>query len=406
MLTTIIYRSHLCHDVPVKALEGMVAAANLRNAEANVTGILLFNGTHFFQLLEGPEEQVRRIYHDISQDPRHYNLVELLCDHGPTRRFGKVGMELFDLREHAREEVLQTVLDKGTSPYQLTYNDRALQFFRTFVESTEKGNYYEIPPAESWEFVPTKISDELGPYKASTAAEYTLALQPIIDPLAQEIIALEALIFTPDGEISNTYFEGLSGDDIYEIDLTSKKVAFEMVRERDLSGQILSVNLLPMTLVKIPHAVDYLLHEIKINGLVPEQIVVEFTEHEVVSGIEEFTAAVRVLKSAGISVAIDNFGAGFAGLQLLAQFQPDRIKITAELIRDVHKSGPRQAIVQAIIRCCRSLEIVVSALGVEKAEEWMWLESAGISHFQGNLFAQPYRQGTPSIAWPEKKELL
>lgn len=54
-------------------------------------------------------------------------------------------MELFDLREHDREEVLQTILDKGTSRYQLTYNDRALQFFRTFVEATEKENYFEDP---------------------------------------------------------------------------------------------------------------------------------------------------------------------------------------------------------------------------------------------------------------------
>ncbi|MEO3988662.1 diguanylate phosphodiesterase [Pseudocitrobacter cyperus] len=406
MLTTIIYRSHLCHEVPVKALEGMVAAANIRNSNQNVTGILLFNGTHFFQLLEGPDENVRRIYSDIAKDKRHYNLVELLCDHGPTRRFGNVGMELFDLREHAREEVLQAVLSKGTSPYQLTYNDRALQFFRTFVESTEKGNYFEIPPADTWAFIPTEVTDSLGPYKASNAAEYTLALQPIIDPLAQEIIALEALIFTPQGEISDAYFDSLSGEEIYKVDLTSKKVAFEMVKDRNLHGKIVCINLLPMTLVKIPNAVDYLLDEIKLNGLVPEQVVVEFTEHEVVSGIEEFTRAVRALKSAGISVAIDNFGAGFAGLQLLAQFQPDRIKINAELIRDVHKSGPRQAIVQAIIGCCQSLEIVVSALGIEKAEEWMWLESAGISHFQGDLFARPYLEGVPAIAWPEKKGLL
>ncbi|MDU7098991.1 MAG: BLUF domain-containing protein, partial [Enterobacter sp.] len=51
MLTTIIYRSHICEDVPVKALEAMVAAANRKNRQSNVTGILLFNGTHFFQLL-------------------------------------------------------------------------------------------------------------------------------------------------------------------------------------------------------------------------------------------------------------------------------------------------------------------------------------------------------------------
>lgn len=65
-------------------------------------------------------------------------MVELLSDHGPSRRFGNVGMELFDLRQYDTDEVLQQVLDKGTTRYQLTYNDRALQFFRTFVEATEK----------------------------------------------------------------------------------------------------------------------------------------------------------------------------------------------------------------------------------------------------------------------------
>lgn len=114
MLTTIIYRSHICDNVSFKSIEAMVARANERNGQADVTGILLFNGTHFFQLIEGPEEKVRDIYQTIVLDPRHYNLVELFCDYAPSRRFGKVGMELFDLREHDREEVLQTVMDRGT----------------------------------------------------------------------------------------------------------------------------------------------------------------------------------------------------------------------------------------------------------------------------------------------------
>lgn len=88
-------------------------------------------------------------------------------------------------------------------------------------------------------------------------------------------------------------------------------------------------------------------------------------------------------------MTIDHFGAGFAGLQLLAQFQPDRIKINRDLVLDVHKSGPRQAIIQAIIKCCSSLEIQFCAVGVEKAEEWMWLESAGISQFGDTCLPAP-----------------
>jgi len=402
MLTTIIYRSHLRDELPVSTLEDMVVAANKKNIESNVTGILLFNGKLFFQLLEGPDETVRAIYRDICADDRHHNVVELLSDFSRSRRFGKVGMELFDLRKYDRHEVLQTVLDKGTSRYQLIYNDRALQFFRTFVEESEKENYFEIPPGDSWQFIVDDNVSSIRQLEQSPDETCSFAFQPIIDPLAREMVSLEALIRAPGGEQAQTWFDDRPGDEVYEADLRSKSVAFAMARQLGLGKQSLSVNLLPMTLVMVPNAVDFLLQEIEANGLVAEQIVVEFTENEVISRLEEFTGAVRELKAAGIGVAIDHFGGGFAGLLLLAQFQPDRIKINRDLIRDVHKSGPRQAIVLAIIKCCTTLEILISAVGIEKPEEWMWLESAGVSQFQGHLFARPQLAGIPAIAWPER----
>ncbi len=404
MLTTIIYRSHFRDHVPVHVLEDMVVAANKKNSEAGVSGILLFNGKLFFQLLEGPEESVKAIYQAICEDDRHRNVVELLCDYSPARRFGKVGMELFDLRKYDRHQVLQNVLDKGTSRYQLTYNDRALQFFRTFVEESEKENYFEIPPGEEWEFIADANDPSVRTLKQQYSETCNFAFQPIVDPLAREVVSLEALIRTPTGGLSRDWFEGLVGDEVYDADLKSKSVAFAMARALGIGEQSLSVNLLPMTLVKMPDAVGYLLQEIEANGLVPEQIVVEFTEEEVISRLDEFTGAVRALKAAGIGVAIDHFGGGFAGLLLLAQFQPDRIKINRDLIRDVHKSGPRQAILLAIIKCCTTLEILISAVGVEKPEEWMWLESAGVSQFQGHLFAKPELAGIPPVAWPERIE--
>jgi blue light- and temperature-responsive anti-repressor len=403
MLTTLIYRSHICDNVSFALLEDMVAAANLKNGEADVTGILLFNGTHFFQLLEGPEASVSAIYQHICTDRRHYNLVELLRDYAPLRRFGKSGMELFDLREYDREEVLQHVLDKGTSRYQLTYEDRALQFFRTFVEDLEKENYFEIPPGDSWEFIVDEGDTTPLTLPPDREAGCYFAFQPIIDPFAREIISLEALIRTPDGHAPQVWFDGLNSDDVYEADLKSKKIAFAMASALNLGTQTLSVNLRPMTLVNVPGAVNYLLEATEAHGLVPEQVIVEFTENEVISRLDAFTDAVRLLKAAGFRVAIDHFGAGFAGLLLLAQFQPERIKINRDLIKDVHKSGPRQAIIQAIIKCCISLEINVSVVGVEKPEEWMWLESAGISQFQGYLFAAPALGAIPAISWPEKR---
>ncbi|WP_213732975.1 diguanylate phosphodiesterase [Citrobacter europaeus] len=403
MLTTIIYRSHLRDDAPLRALEDMVAAANLKNRRSDVTGILLFNGRHFFQLLEGPEEQVKEIYRCICNDPRHHNIVELMCDYAPARRFGKAGMELFDLQKHERNDVLQAVLNKGTSKFQLTYDDRALQFFRTFVLATEKSSYFEIPAPDYWSFIADDSCTLLDESTLPSDIDFSFAFQPIIDPMSQRVIALEALIRGKDGETPATYFDNLNPEELYTADLQSKKIAFAMASALGLNDKMLSVNLLPMTLVNKPDAVSFLINEIAAHGLVPEQIIVEFTESEVISRFDTFAQAVKSLKAAGICVAIDHFGAGFAGLQLLSRFQPDRIKISRELITDVHKSGPRQAIIQAIIKCCTSLEIMISAVGVEKPEEWMWLESAGIEIFQGNLFAQASLNGTPSVAWPEKK---
>ena len=403
MLSTVIYRSHICDDVPVSHLEEMVAAASLKNHAMDVTGILLFNGMHFFQLLEGPEESVMSIYGAICQDPRHYNIVELLHDYAPARRFGNVGMELFDLRAYEREEVLQTVLDKGTTRYQLLYQDRALQFFRTFVEAREKDNYFEVPPADSWDFVPDDSEQPRYIQEFDRDAEFNFAFQPIVDPLARDIVSVEALIRTRNGGSPEDYFANFHGEDIYQMDLQSKKVAFAQAGALNLGGTTLSVNLLPMTLVQVPHAVAFLLREISHAGLVPEQVIIEFTELEVISQLDEFTNAVRQLKAAGLRVAIDHFGSGFAGLLVLSQFQPDRIKINRDLIMDVHKSGARQAIIQAILQCCQSLEIEITAVGIEKPEEWMWLESAGIEHFQGFLFARPELGCFPQVAWPEKK---
>ncbi|MER2045813.1 MAG: diguanylate phosphodiesterase [Pantoea agglomerans] len=401
MLSTIIYRSHITEHVPLEILNGLALKANKVNKSSSITGILLFNGTHFFQLLEGPEAAVNAVYSRICQDPRHHNLVELLRDYAPARRFGHVGMELFDLRLHDKETVLETVLAKCTTKYQMTYADRALQFLRTFVEAREKENYFEIPAASGWTFIRDESEQREGNASLVAADEVSFAFQPIVDPFACEIVSLEALLRGPQGEPPLDYFSRLSREQLYQLDLRSKKIAFAQAKQLGIEGMTLSINLLPMTLVEVPDAVPFLLNEIAAQGLVPEQIMVEFTENEIISQPEAFEAAIRQLKAAGISLALDDFGAGFAGLSLLTRIQPDKIKIDRTIIADVHKSGPKQAIIHAILKCCSSLEIGVIAEGIEQPEEWMWLEAAGVTQFQGFLFSTPELNGVAAVAWPE-----
>ncbi|MBZ7309075.1 diguanylate phosphodiesterase [Klebsiella oxytoca] len=384
MLTTLIYRSHVRSGTSYHSIIEMVKSANERNIQIGVTGILLFNGIHFFQLLEGQEESVKKIFSSIICDGRHFNVVKLLYDFSPSRRFGNAGMELIDIRCHSKEKSLTTVLERGTTQHKLLYNDRALRFFRTFIESTEKDNYYELPDKSEWCFSPETLD-------FSSLTELNIIdIKPVVDPFAKEVHSFE-LIPNAQKKIS---------ENIHLDDITSKRDALSFAGKFILAHQRVSVSLLPMTLVKVPRSVETLLDYIQSSNLHPEQLIVQFSESAIINDIDEFTQSVRKLKSAGISIAISDFGAGHAGLRLLANFQPEKVKIHHDLTRNINQDGSRQAIVQSIINCCEKLEIRVCATGIEQPEEWMWLESAGIFCFQGNLFSGYNKINQLIVSWP------
>ncbi|WP_130834159.1 diguanylate phosphodiesterase [[Erwinia] mediterraneensis] len=402
MLSTLIYRSRLNQQVNAAQLEQLVSTAQRNNKKIQVTGILLFDGTWFFQILEGPFHAVNALYENICQDQRHDNIVEMMRDYAPKRRFGNLGMELFDLRHHPQDSLLAAILAKGTAKYHLTYDDRVLKYIRTFVEGHWKEQLWTSASAHEWQFIP-----ETAPFLAPDPALFNsqpcqFALQPIVDPLRRRISSLEALIRSADGGAPADYFSSIAKEKIYEADLYAKSWALALANKIGRGNHVISINLLPMSLVMVPNAVDILLEQIARHHLVPEQVIVEVTEDEVISRFDEFDSATRQLRSAGINLAIDDFGSGFAGLSLLAKFQPDKIKIDRSIITDVHKNAAKQAIVQAMVKCCSSLEIAVVAEGIEKAEEWCWLQAAGIRLFQGFLFARPKLNGVSSIAWPQK----
>ncbi|HGK3768745.1 TPA: diguanylate phosphodiesterase [Klebsiella pneumoniae] len=390
MLTTIIYRSHAHSSISRTSIMEMIELANAHNIKSDVTGILIFNGIHFLQLLEGPEAQVNDIYTRICRDTRHFNIVELLNDVAPFRRFGNAGMELIDIDLHSHEDCLTAILNRGTTQHQLLYNDRALRFFRTFIDSIQQEKYYELPSTTEWLFSKEPLIPESPNIKSS------LIINPVVDPLARKVHSFQ---------FSNPVTTGLYGMGLLQHDLESKRVALLEAGSFLHSGQRVSISLLPLTIIKIIDAPCTLLKYIEQSGLIPEQIIIEFLEKDLFANIDDFLHALRVLKSAGISVAINDFGSGHAGLLLLTKFQPEKIKIHSELIRNIHMDGAKQAVVQSIINCCDTLEIRICATGIEKAEEWMWLESAGIAYFQGPLFSGYSDDGLPFVSWPDPVEI-
>ncbi|WET94885.1 BLUF domain-containing protein, partial [Klebsiella quasipneumoniae] len=97
-LTTLIYRSQVDPDRPLTDLDALIHRACGKNTPLGITGILLFNGLQFFQVLEGSEESLESLFHEIQSDPRHRDVVELMRDYSAYRRFRGTGMRMLDLR--------------------------------------------------------------------------------------------------------------------------------------------------------------------------------------------------------------------------------------------------------------------------------------------------------------------
>lgn len=399
MLTTLIYRSQLNASCRSAQLAALVERAKIRNTGLNITGILLSNGHEVLQILEGAEESVVKLFNQIREDKRHTGVVELMRDYGPRRRFENVGMLLFDLEVTSPKEVLQSVLHYSKLESYLTSDDRVFKFIQSFITGKNTSLTGIRIDADKWtltrEHLPFGEGIGLIPDQACQ-----FAFQPIVEPSEGKISSLEALIRGNDGGSPEHFFNTLDQNKIYEVDLQTKAYAFALAEKLGIGGHKIAVNLLPMSLVNVPGAVEFLVTQIKKHGLQPEQVVVEVTENEMISGFNKFNSAIKQLRAEGIGLAIDDFGSGYAGLSLLTKFQPDKIKIDREIVSNIHLSGPKQAIVKSIVSCCTDLEITLVAEGIEKMEEWCWLESAGIRRFQGFLFARPQLNGVGDISWP------
>ena len=117
-------------------------------------------------------------------------------------------------------------------------------------------------------------------------------------------------------------------------------------------------------------------------GFPHRNLMFEFTENEKMEDPAHVQRIVEAYRKLGFWTALDDFGAGYAGLGLLSRLQPDLIKIDMELLRDIHLSRAKQVIVAGIVGIARALDIHVLGEGVESDEELTVLRAAGISLFQ------------------------
>jgi EAL domain-containing protein (putative c-di-GMP-specific phosphodiesterase class I) len=244
-----------------------------------------------------------------------------------------------------------------------------------------------------------KTGRTAGAAAAAPRPVFSFAFQPIVDAEASTIVSYEALIRGRNNEPAGSIFSKVLPADMHGFDADTRIAAVELAARLGIQCS-LNLNFLPRSVrisdAPIRRTVDAAMR----CGLSIDRIVLEVTEGEMIDDQAHFIALVNQYRGEGMKVSIDDFGAGYAGLNLLADFQPDQVKLDMNLVRGIESKGPRQAIVRAIVQACGDLGIDVLAEGVETLNEYRWFRDQGVRLFQGYLLAKPGFEQLSGYAHP------
>lgn len=228
---------------------------------------------------------------------------------------------------------------------------------------------------------------------------YSHAFQPIVDIESRRVFSQEALVRGSAGEPAFTVLQQVPAELQGRFDRRSAPAALALAARLGLDCY-LNLNFSPQSLTSSASPLEATLGEAARHAIAIDRIVLEVTEDAVITDHARFARLLGEYRALGLKVAIDDFGAGYSGLNLLAEFQPDQVKIDMNLVRGIERHGPRQAIVRAILQVCTDLGIDAIAEGVETPQEYRWFAQHGVHLFQGYLFAKPGFGFLPAAQFP------
>lgn len=235
--------------------------------------------------------------------------------------------------------------------------------------------------------------------------DFTMAFQPFVEAGTATVFGYEALVRGPNKESAAEILGRVNDSNRYRFDQACRVKAIQLASELGLTG-MLSINFLPNAIYRPETCIRTTLKAAEQAKFAPERLMFEVTEGERVKEHAHLRTIFEEYKKQKFKTAIDDFGAGYAGLNMLASFQPDYIKLDMELTRNIDKDPVRQAIVSGIGETCRALKMGIIAEGIETRDEYLFLRSKGIRLFQGYFFARPGFRSLPPISEEGLQALL
>lgn len=241
-------------------------------------------------------------------------------------------------------------------------------------------------------------NDEMPPFEALDCSmcregagldfEFSMAFQPIVDFAKKTVHGYEALVRGTRGEDAGTILSQVNASNRYRFDQACRVRAIELASRLGLESA-LHINFLPNAVYRPESCIRTTMEAARVFGFPPERICLEVVESEQVEDHGHMRRIIEEYRRCGLMTAIDDFGAGYAGLNMLAEFQPDILKMDMALTRAIDSDRTRQIIVRAILSAAQDLGIAVIAEGIETEAELDTLREAGITLFQGYLLARP-----------------
>jgi EAL domain-containing protein (putative c-di-GMP-specific phosphodiesterase class I) len=227
--------------------------------------------------------------------------------------------------------------------------------------------------------------------------EFEFAFQPIVNFRTRSVYAHEALVRGPQGESAYSVISRINEKNRYQFDQACRVKAVRTAAQLGMK-ELLSINFMPNAVYEPAACIRSTFEAAKTYDFPTSRIIFEVTEGERVDDRPHLVNIFESYKRFGFMTAIDDFGAGYAGLNLLAEYQPHIVKLDMDLIRGIDQSLPKQAIVQGIIHTCKVIGSLVLAEGIETRAERDWLAGAGIELMQGYYFSRPTFQALAIIS--------
>ncbi len=229
--------------------------------------------------------------------------------------------------------------------------------------------------------------------------DFSMAFQPIVDVGQRAVVGYEALCRGLNGEGAASVIARVDENNLYRFDQTCRVKAIELAAKLNLQGY-LSINFLPNAVYRPELCIRTTLAAAQQYNFPLERIMFEITEVERVGDLGHLRTIVDYYQRTGFITALDDFGAGYAGLNLLSSFHPDVLKLDREMISAIDQSEVKQIILRHTLAMCQDLNVIPLAEGVETLEELRVLIDMGVQRFQGYLFARPGFESLPEVTWP------